>query len=207
MEGRVKNIGSGQIFNSPILEKFTRTHISVPIALLIAYAAVLFYCSIANADFTWYVSALLFIVGLFTYTWVEYLTHRYLFHMATYTRLRKNFQYMMHGVHHEYPKDKDRLAMPPILSITISTLLLILLRLVIGDYVFGFLSGFLVGYSVYLCVHYMVHAYPPPKNLFKFLWVNHSIHHYKDGDYLFGVSSPLWDYVYGTRTPKKGHSH
>jgi sterol desaturase/sphingolipid hydroxylase (fatty acid hydroxylase superfamily) len=67
-----------------------------------------------------------------------------------------------------------------------------------GDFVFSFLPGFLTGYAFYLSIHYMVHAFPPPKNFFKVLWVNHSIHHYKEGEYVFGVSSPLWDYVYGT---------
>ena len=71
-----------------------------------------------------------------------------------------------------------------------------------GDFVFAFLPGFLVGYASYLFVHYIVHAYAPPKNFFKALWVNHSIHHYKDNTVVFGVSSPLWDYVFRTM-PKK----
>jgi sterol desaturase/sphingolipid hydroxylase (fatty acid hydroxylase superfamily) len=52
----------------------------------------------------------------------------------------------------------------------------------------------------------MVHVYQPPKNFFKILWINHSVHHYKHGEYVFGVSSPLWDYVYGTMKEKKVHS-
>jgi sterol desaturase/sphingolipid hydroxylase (fatty acid hydroxylase superfamily) len=67
-----------------------------------------------------------------------------------------------------------------------------------GDYAFAFLPGFLVGYASYLAVHYMVHAYQPPRNFMKMLWVNHGIHHYKDGEIIFGVSSPLWDYIFGT---------
>jgi sterol desaturase/sphingolipid hydroxylase (fatty acid hydroxylase superfamily) len=105
-------------------------------------------------------------------------------------------------VHHEFPKDKDRLAMPPLLSVTIATILLLLLRLVLGDLVFAFLPGFLVGYAAYLGVHYMVHAYQPPKNFLKALWINHGIHHYKNGEIAFGVSSPLWDYIYGTMREK-----
>ena len=38
---------------------------------------------------------------------------------------RAKIQYMAHGVHHEFPKDKDRLAMPPLLSVTIATILLL----------------------------------------------------------------------------------
>ena len=49
----------------------------------------------------------------------------------------------------------------------------------------------------------MIHVYQPPKNFFKTLWVNHGIHHYKNADVVFGVSSPLWDYVYGTMKEKE----
>jgi sterol desaturase/sphingolipid hydroxylase (fatty acid hydroxylase superfamily) len=39
------------------------------------------------------------------------------------------------------------------------------------------------------------------------LWVNHSVHHYKDGEIVFGVSSPLWDYIYGTMKLKAGEEN
>ncbi len=93
--------------------------------------------------------------------------------------------------------------MPPLLSVTITTILLLLFRLVMGDFAFAFLPGFLVGYAAYLGVHYMVHAFAPPKNIFKFLWINHGTHHYKNGEMIYGVSSPLWDYIYGTMKEKK----
>lgn len=200
-ETRPHNKGSKQLFKNPILEKLSRTHISVPIALFFIYSSGLLYWNVTHTSLSLGMSILMFIVGLISFTWVEYLVHRYLFHMLTYTEFRAKIQYTLHGVHHEYPNDKDRLAMPPLLSITISTLLLFLFKLVLGDLVFSFLPGFLVGYALYLAIHYMVHAYPPPKNMFKFLWVNHSIHHYKDEGVVFGVSSPLWDYIYGTITP------
>jgi sterol desaturase/sphingolipid hydroxylase (fatty acid hydroxylase superfamily) len=145
----------------------------------------------------------MFALGVVSFTWVEYNVHRYVFHMTTYTKARAKLQYTMHGVHHEFPKDKDRLAMPPLLSVTIATILLLIFRVVLGDLVFAFLPGFLVGYALYLGVHYMVHAYQPPKNFLKALWVNHGVHHYKNGETVFGVSSPLWDYIYGTIGDKK----
>jgi len=140
----------------------------------------------------------MFFTGLIAFTWVEYMVHRYLFHMGAHTEQRAKLQYTLHGVHHEFPKDKERLAMPPIVSISLATGLLFLFRLVLGDLVFSFLPGFLVGYAGYLSIHYMVHSFQPPNNFLKILWVNHSIHHYKDGEEVFGVSSPLWDYIYGT---------
>jgi sterol desaturase/sphingolipid hydroxylase (fatty acid hydroxylase superfamily) len=197
-----KNKGTKQLFENPILEKLTRTHISVPLAIFFSYASVLLYWSVTHTALSTPLTITLFFVGWLVFTWVEYMVHRHVFHMPAYTKTRAKLQYTLHGVHHEFPKDKDRLAMPPLVSITIATILLLLFRLAMGDFVFAFLPGFLVGYASYLAVHYMLHAYQPPKNFLKILWVNHGVHHYKDGEIVFGVSSPLWDYIYGTMREK-----
>jgi sterol desaturase/sphingolipid hydroxylase (fatty acid hydroxylase superfamily) len=198
-----KNKGTKQLFKNPILEKLSRTHISVPLIIFFGYSGGLLYWSVTHTSLTPLVTVGMFILGLLAFTWVEYNVHRYVFHMKTYTQAREKLQYTMHGVHHEFPKDKDRLAMPPLLSVTIATILLLIFRLILGDFAFAFLPGFLVGYAMYLSVHYMVHAFQPPKNFLKALWVNHGMHHYKDGELIFGVSSPLWDYIYGTMRDKK----
>ncbi|HCW08277.1 MAG TPA: fatty acid hydroxylase [Cytophagales bacterium] len=204
MESTIKpqSKGTKRLFKNPILEKLTRTHIAVPLVIFFLYASGLLYWSATHTSLSVGTTILMFALGAITFTWVEYLIHRYIFHMSTETEKRAKLQYTIHGVHHEYPKDKERLAMPPVLSITLATMLLVLFRLILGDLVFSFLPGFIVGYAYYLSIHYMVHAYQPPKNFLKILWVNHSIHHYKDGAEVFGVSSPLWDYIYGTM-PKK----
>jgi sterol desaturase/sphingolipid hydroxylase (fatty acid hydroxylase superfamily) len=198
-----KHKGTKQLFKNPVLEKLSRTHIAIPLVIFFIYSSTLLYWSIIHTTLSVWATVGMFFVGAIAFTWVEYIVHRYVFHMKTYTKLREKMQYTMHGVHHEFPKDKDRLAMPPLLSVTISTILLLLFKLVLGDFVFSFLPGFLVAYAAYLSVHYMVHAYPPPRNFFKVLWVNHGIHHYKNGEVIFGVSSPLWDYIYGTMKEKK----
>lgn len=201
-EIKPQNKGTRQLFKNPVLERLSRTHIAVPLVIFFSYAAGLLYWSVTHTSLSAGLTVALFFTGWLVFTWVEYQVHRHVFHMATYTRWREKLQYTMHGVHHEFPKDKDRLAMPPLLSVTIATILLLLLRLVLGDFVFAFLPGFLVGYASYLGVHYMVHVYQPPKNFLKALWINHGIHHYKNGEIVFGVSSPLWDYVYGTMKEK-----
>ena len=61
----------------------------------------------------------------------------------------------------------------------------------------------MVGYAFYLLVHYAVHIFRPPNNFLKALWSNHAIHHYSNNEILYGVSSPLWDYVYRTLPEKK----
>src|SRR5688500_6720051 len=203
---RPQHAGTQKLFSNPILEKLTRTHVAIPVTLFLLYAFALGVWNVRHTDLEPGITVVLFFTGWLTFTWVEYQVHRHIFHLATYTQWRTNFQYMVHGVHHEYPKDKDRLAMPPLLSITIATVLLILLKLILGDYVFAFLPGFLVGYACYLLIHYVVHVYAPPKNIFKALWRNHSIHHYTEGDVLLGVSSPVWDYVYGKNNKSRKHA-
>ena len=197
-----QNKGTKRLFKNPALEKLTHTHIAVPLVIFFSYSAALLYWSIIRTSLSVGVTVCMFFMGLVAFTWVEYMVHRHVFHMLAKSESHTKLQYTIHGIHHEFPRDKGRLAMPPILSLTISTLLLLLLRLIIGDLAFSFLPGFLTGYAAYLSIHYMVHRFQPPKNFLKALWVNHSIHHYKNEDKVFGVSSPLWDYIYGTMVKK-----
>jgi 4-hydroxysphinganine ceramide fatty acyl 2-hydroxylase len=190
--------GTAQLFQNPVLERLTRTHIAVPISIFIIISIGLLTYGFKHGFINVLSAIGLFLLGWFMFTFLEYMAHRYLFHMDTDTEIKKNIQYTFHGNHHDYPKDKDRLAMPPIMSLFIASLFFFIFKLIFGTFVFGIVSGLLFGYAIYLFVHYAVHAYAPPKNFLKTLWIHHSIHHYKNDDKAFGVSSPLWDWVFGT---------
>lgn len=194
--------GTRTLFQNPLLERLTRTHIAVPLVIFGGIATGLIIYGLNQGFITPITAPLLFVAGLLVFTLVEYIMHRYLFHLHPKTEKQEKFAYTVHGVHHDYPKDKDRLAMPPPLSLLIATLFFFFFKLIMGNMVYGFLPGFVMGYAAYLWVHFMVHAFKPPKNFFKILWVHHGIHHYKDPENAFGVSSPFWDYVFGTM-PKK----
>jgi sterol desaturase/sphingolipid hydroxylase (fatty acid hydroxylase superfamily) len=198
-----KNEGTKVLFKNKFLEKLTRTHISVPITLLNIYSAASLYWALTRTDVSIATLAGLFFTGVIFWTLFEYSMHRFVWHMNTDTDFRKKMQYNIHGIHHEYPRDKDRLALPPVLSVIIASVLLVLFYLLLGNFSFGFFSGFVTGYTLYLAVHYVVHAYQPPKNFLKALWINHGIHHYKDDEHAFGVSSPLWDMLLGTMPAKR----
>jgi sterol desaturase/sphingolipid hydroxylase (fatty acid hydroxylase superfamily) len=197
-----KNTGTKQLFKNPILEKLTRTHILVPLIIFNAFGGWLAYYGITEGLISGSMVAITFVLGALAFTWVEYNVHRHIFHMLPTNKLKESIQYKFHGVHHEYPKDKTRLAMPPAVSIFLAIGFFYFFRFLMGDYVFGFLPGFLFSYTYYLGVHYAVHAFRPPNNFLKVLWVNHGIHHYKDHDRAFGVSSPLWDFIYRTLPQK-----
>ncbi len=197
--------GTTRLFSNQVLEKITRTNTVVPVTIFSVFSIALLYLASVNATISLWSGILVFLSGWFTFTLVEYLTHKYFFHMLPNTKLKEKIQYAFHGVHHDYPKDKDRLAMPPLVSILIGIVLFYISRLLMGDFAFTFLPGFMTGYALYLTIHYAVHAYQPPKNFLRVLWVNHGIHHYKDHERAFGVTSPLWDYIFRT-LPRKTHT-
>ncbi|MEY3565413.1 MAG: hypothetical protein RJA23_1583 [Bacteroidota bacterium] len=199
---RPDNFGSATLFSNPVLERISRTHISIPITLFLSISSVSIYYGVVTTSIPVGLGLAFSVLGLLAFTFVEYMMHKYFFHMEPDTPLKDKLQYNVHGVHHDYPKDKDRLAMPPFVSAAYAAILYLVFNLLMGDFALYFLPGFLLGYSGYLGVHYVVHVYNPPKNFLKVLWVNHAIHHYKNPDSAFGVSSPLWDYLLGT-LPKK----
>jgi sterol desaturase/sphingolipid hydroxylase (fatty acid hydroxylase superfamily) len=146
----------------------------------------------------WGTAVIFFLGGVVLFTLVEYVMHRYLYHIPAETEKRRRFQYVIHGVHHDHPRDKARLAMPPLLSIVLAVLFISLFRLIIGPNGYAFGGGFLFGYSSYLLAHYAIHIYKQPKNFLGIIWKHHNLHHFVGDDGAFGVSTPFWDYIFGT---------
>lgn len=193
----VKKEGKGRIFETPFLEVFTKTN---PVLHVITYGGAIWlflYLSKAAPRNT----IMLFLLGVVVWTLTEYLMHRFLFHIRP-----GKFQYMIHGVHHEFPRDKERLMMPPLPGLILIMLFFGFWYIFFHSYTHAFMSGFLGGYLAYTYIHYIVHTHKPVKGL-KFLWSHHLKHHNPvHHDKAFGVSSPIWDYVFGTM-PKKDTKH
>lgn len=190
---------SPPMFENPVLNRLSQTHIATPIVIFFVYAIGLLWYTEIKTSIPPLMVALVFFTGVLGFTFMEYFVHRWVYHPPHgASEAYKKATYKLHGMHHDYPKDRKRLAMPPLVAIALATSLLFLFELILGQYAFSYLAGFVVGYAMYLMVHYTVHIYAPPRNFLRALWVNHSIHHYSEDDVLFGVSQPLWDYVFGT---------
>ena len=104
----------------------------------------------------------------------------------------------MHGVHHEFPRDKERLFMPPVPSLVVASVIFLIMYAIMKWNVLSFFPGFLFGYIVYGSMHFAIHAWNPPFKWMKPLWRNHHLHHYKVQEKGFGVSTTIWDHVFGT---------
>ena len=198
----VKAKGTVKLFDNKLLEALTRTN---PLAVLAIYLPI-------SAVLAWYFwdtvhpSTLrmigLFFGGLFIWTLTEYLLHRFLFHFVNEHKWTQKMHFFIHGVHHEYPKDKDRLVLPPVASLIVAIAFFFTFRFVMGPDGFMFFSGFIFGYLCYDMIHYILHHFRPPHNFLKFLWEFHNMHHFRYPEKAYGVSSPFWDLIFGTYPPK-----
>ena len=195
-----------RLFKSDFLEFFT--HIS-PVTVVVVWLPVIAYffsrALASQADF--HLGALLilgFLLGLFLWTLTEYLLHRFVFHYPPRGAMQERIVFLFHGIHHAQPQCKTRLVMPPVVSIPLALILYGLLVLVVGEILglYGWvdilMAGLLTGYLIYDLTHYATHHFPMRKGVLKFLKRYHMQHHYRTPDQRFGVSSPLWDWVFRT---------
>jgi len=147
----------------------------------------------------------LFILGLFVWTFTEYVMHRYVFHyMPEDKPWAQRIHFIFHGVHHDYPSDAKGLVLPPSVSIPLATGFYFLFNAILpANNVFGFFPGFILGYLFYDISHYAIHHFNFKGNIWKKIKQHHMLHHYQDPGKGYGVSSPLWDKVFGSDFIKK----
>jgi len=195
---KIHNKGQAQLFRNQYLEFLTKTH---PLVIWGMYMPVLVglpYYSITSLGIPAMKVFLVYLAGIFFWTFTEYVLHRFVFHYHPGSKFGMRVNYVLHGNHHEYPRDKERLFMPAVPSLILASVFFLTFYLILGQYAFPFFPGFMIGYLIYGSMHYAIHAWNPPFKWMKGLWRNHHLHHYKENDMGFGVSSTLWDHVFGT---------
>ncbi len=195
---KIHNKGQAQLFRNYYLEMLTKTHPLVIWGLYLPMMVYFLYLSNNKFDFGVIELVLIFFAGMLFWTFFEYIMHRFAFHWVAESERAKKFVYIMHGNHHHFPRDKERLFMPPVPSLILASIIFSLMFLLIGRYAFMFFPGFILGYLLYGSMHFAIHAWNPPFKWMKPLWRNHHLHHYKDDHKGFGVSTTIWDRVFGT---------
>ena len=196
---KIHNKGQAQIFRNRYLEYFTKTHPLVILGMYLPVIVLLLYYSSNTIGFALTRIVLLFVAGLLFWTFFEYIMHRFVFHWVSDSPRIQRMSYVMHGNHHEFPRDKQRLFMPPVPSLIISSIVFLLFYFLMGKNAMAFFPGFILGYLLYGSMHYAIHAWNPRYKWLKPIWRNHHLHHYKSDNKGFGVSSHIWDIVFGTQ--------
>lgn len=172
------------------------------IFFLFIVATVTVLCNELN--FARLLSALL---GILVFAISEYTTHRFLFHLKApnnpfFLKLLKR----LHYDHHKYPNDLKLLFLPIWYSLPNFVVLLAIFYKV--NHVFLNTISFGIGLSgmllIYEWKHFIAHRPIKPRTTFG-KWVKkvHLLHHYKNENFWFGVSTPFADYLFGTLRNEK----
>lgn len=189
-----------RMFDNPFLDWCSKIHWIAP---LVVWVPVVFYC-LYRAIFEFELGIIkvpvLFLLGLFIWSFSEYMLHRFIFHYHPTSELGKKLHFIMHGVHHDYPNDSKRLVMPPILSIIIAIPFFAIFYYAFGGggATYAAFAGMVCGYLSYDMLHYAVHHAKWKNSYFEQLKKHHMAHHYVHPDAAFGVSNMFWDKVFHT---------
>ena len=195
-----------RLFDNDICETLTMTPWW---GILVCYAPLIFsyfWCQ----EGTRKENICMFTLGFFFWTVLEYVLHRFLFHMEDqfYFVKHSKFQaihFLVHGIHHAFPCDAYRLVFPPILGLPLWMSIVAILKTLLPSRVLNsVLFGISCGYWIYDLTHYYFHHSNPAEGSWaKNMKVYHMQHHYKNGTVGFGVTNKFWDRVFDTELTKK----
>jgi sterol desaturase/sphingolipid hydroxylase (fatty acid hydroxylase superfamily) len=135
------------------------------------------------------------LAGLMLFTLVEYSFHRWMFHGSVPLFAPGHLR------HHENPHGDDAMPffLPPIGLLLIVAFLGLMMPAAFALLVTG---GLAAGYALYGLSHDIIHATRFRHPIGRRWAASHHIHHFHP-DRNFGVSTPLWDFVLGTRHVSK----
>ena len=195
---------STRMFKNDLLEALSKVHYLVPVFIFVPVILVSTYMALFVKEIGVLAYFEFFFIGLFVWTFVEYIMHRFVFHYVPKNKIGLRLHFIFHGVHHDYPSDAKRLVLPPSVSIPLATGFYFLFDAILpANYVFGFFPGFILGYLFYDISHYAIHHFNFKGNIWKKIKQHHMLHHYQSPDRGYGVSSPLWDKIFRSDFIKK----
>jgi dihydroceramide fatty acyl 2-hydroxylase len=198
-EGRPPRARSIAMFSNRFFDRrLARAHPAFPLVFFgpIALAALVDALTIISSASVLIAAA----CGWLGLSLVEYTLHRFVFHRSfPDTRSGKIEAFLTHGYHHAYPDDPDRLVLPPIESIPLAVVIAAVEIAVLGRGLgLATFAGTVLGYIAYDEIHYVLHHHRPRTSIGRWMRRYHLLHHHAPELARFGVSSPLWDFVFGT---------
>jgi dihydroceramide fatty acyl 2-hydroxylase len=147
------------------------------------------------------------VAGYFWWTLCEYWGHRIVLHYQPERGPGAKFHYIVHGVHHDYPRDARRSILSPVLSVPMVAAAFSVSALLRVPPVFG--TGYAAGYLAYDLLHLYLHHGKPKNRLLRTMREYHMRHHFRDDTRGFGTSAPYCDKVFSTsiaRPPRPGRA-
>jgi dihydroceramide fatty acyl 2-hydroxylase len=139
-------------------------------------------------------------LGMLCWTLIEYALHRFVLHLRLQVVAVQRTIERLHLGHHWEPRDEAKVTVPVYGSLPIAAALLAMFRLMAGSWEAGalLLIGSIAGYLWYEAVHFRLHCSTTRGRWWRWQRANHFFHHFRDQRRCFGVTTPLWDWVFGT---------
>ncbi|MHB8909820.1 MAG: sterol desaturase family protein [Syntrophales bacterium] len=137
------------------------------------------------------------LIGLFLFSFFEYAVHRWLFHGTVRIFVQG------HRLHHKNPQGYDALPffLPAMVILGMTGIFILLMT---ESYAFLLAGVMAFGYVTYGLSHFSIHHIRFHQTLARQWAAKHLIHHYHP-ESNFGVTTPLWDIVLGTRFVMPNH--
>ena len=190
---------SVRLFNNKFMESLTHVHPIIPLLFWSPVIIFLLWRAVAVHHLPVGQLVALILPALVIWTLMEYLLHRFLFHFPANSEASKWLVYLFHGVHHDVPADKTRLVMPPSGAIIVMAFIWLIFSAIIpAPWAEPFCAFFMAGYLIYDYIHYATHHFKMRHPILQSLKHHHMRHHFSTKNAKYGVSQPLWDWVFGT---------
>ncbi len=151
--------------------------------------------------------AVLPVAGFLTWTLLEYVLHSQAFHASPWLPQLRSVA-SSHLGHHEFPKDPTRIVARLSISMPLALVLFALFWVVLWNLKLAMLAlaGLVAGYLAYEVIHYWIHIGRRTRWLLRPLVKHHFYHHFKDDTRCYGVTTPLWDWVFRTNRPARAQA-
>jgi sterol desaturase/sphingolipid hydroxylase (fatty acid hydroxylase superfamily) len=187
-----------QVFESPIVEWFAQAH---PITPGLWFGWIIVWGLYQGIVDFGVLGLGLFAAGALATSLIEYCLHRFVFHYEPTTPKGRLRVFLMHGYHHELMDDPMRLVLPPIAIWPIAVVIGATWYLALGAHWLPTFAGTALGYVAYDWTHYYTHHFSPKRGVGRWLKRYHMLHHHDSPNHRYGITTPLWDVVFGTYLP------
>ncbi len=146
----------------------------------------------------WLSQFILISLGWLTWTFLEYIAHRFWMHNKPANREKQAFSNHLH--HHTHPTEL-KVSNSERILLLVTGILILIIGIYFHNY-FILFAGFYWGFLSYTFMHVILHR-KWAKTLFPGLLQNHILHHCKFTNRCFGVTVTWWDKIFATAAPSR----
>lgn len=179
---------------------FRVNHPIVPTLLFLGLGTLWLFLAASNFNFSTATYIMALGLGVFLWTLIEYVLHRFVFHWTKVKEPWRTLFSELHIAHHRNTEDPGLIIAPPLVAMIDSVFIFLILWALTWNWGLALviLAGIDVGYVLYEWAHFGAHEFNWKRGPLGYMRRHHLYHHYKKPGEAYGVTVPLWDMIFGT---------